>query len=172
MNGFQKTEFVHAFKENFMSQQLQVFLLSMIPIIEQRGAIPLGFVYEMEPLTIFLLSLFGSLVPSPFILLLFKQIYKFLNSKPFFNKFVNLIDHKIAKNADKLDKRKEIGLILFIAIPLPTTGIWTGSAIAAFLGLDFKKSLLCAFIGALLSATIITIICLLIPGFFTAKTIF
>ncbi|HSR03619.1 MAG TPA: small multi-drug export protein, partial [Proteiniclasticum sp.] len=85
-----------------MSQQLQVFLLSMIPIIEQRGAIPLGFVYEMEPMTIFLLSLFGSLVPSPFILLLFNQIYKFLGSKSFFNKFVNLIDHKIAKYADKL----------------------------------------------------------------------
>ena len=66
-----------------MSQQLQVFILSMIPIIEQRGAIPLGFVYEMEPFTIFLLALFGSLVPSPFILLLFKQIYKFMASKPF-----------------------------------------------------------------------------------------
>jgi uncharacterized membrane protein len=172
MKGVHKIESLHAFKENFMSQQLQVFLLSMIPIIEQRGAIPLGFVYNMEPMTIFLLSLFGSLVPSPFILLLFKQIYKFLSSKPFFSKLVNLIDHKIAKNSDKLDKRKEIGLILFVAIPLPTTGIWTGSAVAAFLGLDFKKSLLCNFIGAVLSATIITIICLLIPGFFTAKTIF
>lgn len=83
-----------------------------------------------------------------------------------------LIDHKIAKNSDKLEKRKEIGLILFVAIPLPTTGIWTGSAVAAFLGLDFKKSLLCNFIGAVLSATVITIICLLIPGFFAAKTIF
>lgn len=155
-----------------MSQQLQVFILSMIPIIEQRGAIPLGFVYEMEPFTIFLLALFGSLVPSPFILLLFKQIYKFMASKPFFKRIVDLIDHKIAKNSDKLEKRKEIGLILFVAIPLPTTGIWTGSAVAAFLGLDFKKSLLCNFIGAVLSATIITVICLLIPGFFTAKTIF
>lgn len=154
-----------------MSQQLQVFILSMIPIIEQRGAIPLGFVYNMEPLTIFLLSLFGSLVPSPFILILFKRIYKFLASKPFFRKFVDLIDSKIAKNSDKLEKRKEIGLILFVAIPLPTTGIWTGSAVAAFLGLDFKKSLLCNFIGGVLSATIITVVCLLVPGFFTAKTL-
>ena len=155
-----------------MSQQLQVFILSMIPIIEQRGAIPLGFVYEMEPFTIFLLALLGSLAPSPFILLLFKQIYKFLKSKPFFKRFVDLIDHKIAKNTDKLESRKEIGLILFVAIPLPTTGIWTGSAVAAFLGLDFKKSFISIFIGAVLSATIITIICLLIPGFFVPKTIF
>lgn len=154
-----------------MNYLLQVFLLSMVPIIEQRGAIPLGFVYELEPISIFLVSLLGSLVPSPFILLLFNKIYGILASMPFFAKFVTLIDSKIAKNKDKLETRKEIGLILFVAIPLPTTGIWTGSAVAAFLGLDFKKSLLCNAIGATLSATIITIICLLIPGFFTAKTL-
>lgn len=154
-----------------MSNLLQVFFLSMVPIIEQRGAIPLGFVYELEPISIFFVSLLGSLVPSPFILLLFNKIYDFLASVPFFKKFVDLIDGKIAKNKDKLDKRKEIGLILFVAIPLPTTGIWTGSAVAAFLGLDFKKSLICNVIGATISASIITIICLLIPGFFTAKTL-
>lgn len=153
-----------------MSQQLRVFFLSMVPLIEQRGAIPLGFLYNMEPLTIFLLSLFGSIIPSPFILLLFTRIYRFLESKPFFKRLVDLIDAKIAKNRDALEKRKELGLIIFVAIPLPTTGIWTGSAVAAFLGLDFKKSLLCNFIGGVISAAIITVVCLLIPGFFTAKT--
>ncbi len=154
-----------------MSHLLQVFLLSMVPLIEQRGAIPLGFVYNLEPFSIFFVSLLGSMVPSPFILLLFNKVYDLLASIPFFKKFVNLIDSKIAKNKDKLDKRKEIGLILFVAIPLPTTGIWTGSAVAAFLGLDFKKSLLCNTIGAVISAAIITVICLLIPGFFTPKTL-
>ncbi len=154
-----------------MNYLLQVFFLSMVPIIEQRGAIPLGFVYNLNPLSIFFVSLLGSLVPSPFILLLFKKIYGLLASIPFFKRFVDLIDSKIAKNQDKLAHRKELGLILFVAIPLPTTGIWTGSAIAAFLGLDFKKSLFCNTIGAIISAAIITLVCLLIPGFFTAKTL-
>ncbi len=154
-----------------MSYLLQIFFLSMVPIIEQRGAIPLGFIYELPPMSIFFVSLLGSMIPSPFILLLFHKIYGFLKSNAFFKRFVDLIDSKIAKSKDKLDKRKEIGLILFVAIPLPTTGIWTGSAIAAFLGLDFKKSLLCNFIGATISAVIITTICLLVPGFFTAKTL-
>lgn len=154
-----------------MSPILQVFFLSMIPLIEQRGAIPLGFVHQLSPLTIFLVSLAGSMIPSPFILLLFNKIYAFLKTKPAFKRLVDLIDSKIAKNRDSLEKRKELGLILFVGIPLPTTGIWTGSAIAAFLGLDFKKSLLCNFIGGIISAVVITVICLLIPGFFVAKTL-
>jgi uncharacterized membrane protein len=63
-----------------------------------------------------------------------------------------------------MEKYKEVGLITFIAIPLPTTGVWTGTAVAAFLKLDFKKSVICAAIGGLLSATIITAISILIPS--------
>lgn len=153
-----------------MNPYLQVFLLSMIPLVEQRGAIPLGFVYNLEPWKIFFVSLAGSLVPSPIILLLFNKIYGILKVKPFFKKLVDLIDSKIAKNRESLEKRKELGLIIFVGIPLPTTGIWTGSMIAAFLGLDFKKSLFCNLIGGIISALLITALCLLIPGLFTAKT--
>lgn len=155
-----------------MNRYLQVFILSMIPVIEQRGSIPLGFVYGMEPWTIFLLAMAGSLLPAPFILLLFHRIYAILVKIPFFHRLVDLIDHKIAKNKGNVEKRKELGLILFVAIPLPTTGVWTGSAVAAFLGLDFKKSMLCILAGAFLSATVITLISMAVPGFFHAKTLF
>ena len=152
-----------------MNKLLFVFLFSAVPLVEQRGAIPVGiFSSNYSPLLIFIVSYLGSMLPVPFILLLFNKIYKLLKKYPKFDKLTDLIDRKISKNKDKLEKYKEIGLIAFIAIPLPTTGVWTGSAIAAFLGLDFKKSFLCAAIGALASAIIITVACLVIPSLFSA----
>ena len=112
------------------------------------------------------MSLAGSILPVPFILLLFNQIYQWLLKWQFFDRVVKHIDKKIAKNQATFEKYEELALIIFIAIPLPTTGLWTGSAIASFLKLDFKKSLFCAVLGGIVSATIITALCVLIPGLF------
>lgn len=150
-----------------MKSIIWTLLLSATPLIEQRGAIPVAiFANKMPLIQAFLICYIGSLLPAPFILLLFNKIYKWLKQKPKFDRITNLIDSKISKNKDNLEKYKEIGLITFIAIPLPTTGVWTGSAIAAFLGLDFKRSMVCAAIGAAGSATLITIICAVFPKFF------
>lgn len=152
-----------------MNKLILIFLFSAVPIFEQRGAIPVGIYNGFNPFLIFIISYLGSLLPCPIILLLFNRIYKWLRKYPIFNRFTNLIDNKISKNKGKLEQYKEIGLIIFVAIPLPTTGIWTGSAIAAFLDLDFKKSFFCVALGALLSAIIITAICMLFPAFFSVK---
>lgn len=154
-----------------MNHYLKIFLLSMTPVIEQRGAIPVGFIYDLNPYYIFLVAFIGSLIPAPFILLLFKKIYNYIRPKPFFRKFVNFIDRKIDRKKDSIELKKELGLIIFVGIPLPTTGVWTGSAIAAFLGLDFKKSMICITIGALFSAVFITLLSVLVPGFFKAVMI-
>lgn len=139
------------------TKYLFVFLLSMVPIIEQRGAIPLGFALGLDPIAIFFVSLAGSCVPVPFILWAFNSIYVWLHKFSFMHGFLRFVDSKIRKNTPKLEKYKEVGLILFVGIPLPTTGLWTGSAIAAFMGLGFWKSFACAAIGGVLSATAITI---------------
>ncbi|AEB75086.1 COG2426 family protein [Clostridium botulinum] len=139
-----------------MSKLLQVFLLSAVPIFEQRAAIPMGIISGIDPITVFWISFLGSMLPVPFILLLFNKIFEWMKKYEFFDKINNFIEKKISKNSAKLEKYKEIGLITFIAIPLPTTGVWTGSVVAAFLKLDFKKSVICAAIGALISALIIT----------------
>ncbi|KAJ53223.1 putative membrane protein [Clostridium tetanomorphum] len=145
----------------------KVFIMSAVPVLEQRGAIPLGILYyNMNPALIFLVSFLGSLLPVPFILLLFNSIFKWMKKYKIFDSINNLIENKIRKNTGKIEKYKEIGLITFVAIPLPTTGLWTGSAVAAFLGLDFKKSLLCTTIGAIISAFLITILCIIFPTFF------
>ena len=142
------------------------FLMSAVPLIEQRGAIPYGIFSGQPAWLVFLVSLVGSILPVPFILLLFNQIYQWLLKWQFFDRVVKHIDKKIAKNQATFEKYEELALIIFIAIPLPTTGLWTGSAIASFLKLDFKKSLFCAVLGGIVSATIITALCVLIPGLF------
>ena len=145
---------------------LQVFLLSAVPLIEQKGAIPLGInVYQINPITVFLLSFFGSLLPVPFVLIFFNKIFDWLGKYKFFSGFYNLIDRKINKNKAKFQKFEEIALITFIAIPLPTTGVWTGTAIAAFLKLDFKRSVMCAVVGSFLCGLIVTGLSIAFPAF-------
>jgi uncharacterized membrane protein len=76
------------------------------------------------------------------------------------------IDRKVRAGSKKIERYKELGLILFIGVPLPMTGLWTGSAIAAFLGLDFKKSLLCAMLGGVISALAVTAASVFFPALF------
>jgi uncharacterized membrane protein len=143
---------------------LRVFLISAIPLIEQRGAIPVGIlVYDLNPLLVAVVSLVGSFLPAPFIYFFFNKILKWMKTVRQFKFFTDFIDKKIQKGSKKLERYKEIGLIAFVGIPLPTTGLWTGTAVAAVLGLDFKKSMVCAFIGGILSAILITILSLVFP---------
>lgn len=140
---------------------LSVFLLSMVPLIEQRGAIPLGFALGLDPAMIFITSLVGSFAPVPIILWLFEHILAWMHKIKWLSGFVRFVDNKLRKNTPKIEKYKEIGLITFIGIPLPTTGLWTGSAIASILGLSFIKSMVCAFLGGIVSATAITVMMLI-----------
>lgn len=143
---------------------LAVFIWSMIPIVEQKGAIILGInKYNLNPALVFIISLLGSLFPVPFILLFFNKIFSWMKKYKIFSFINNIIDKKISKNSVKVVRYKEIALIIFIGIPLPTTGLWSGSAVAAFLKLDFKRSLICSVLGGIISGTIITIMCISVP---------
>jgi uncharacterized membrane protein len=147
-----------------MRDWLWVFFGSAVPLTEQRLAIPLGILrYDFDPKMVFLVSFLGSLIPVPFILLLFNKIFNWLKEYSQFDWFTNFVEKKIRKNKGNMEKYKEIGLIIFIAIPLPTTGLWTGSAVAAFLGLDFKKSFFCAAVGGVISAFLITLVSIVAP---------
>ncbi len=144
---------------------LYIFLISMVPLIEQRGAIPVGIIgYHINPFVVFSVSLLGSFVPAPFIYLFFNKILSWMKKVKQFDNFTNFVDKKIQKGSKKLEKYKEIGLIAFVGIPLPTTGLWTGTAAAAFLGLNFKKSMICVFLGGILSAVIITVLSVAAPA--------
>lgn len=145
---------------------LKVMLLAAVPLIEQKGSIPLGlYEYNINPIVVFLLTFIGSLLPVPFVLIFFNKIFAWLGKYKTFSGIYNLIDKKINKNKDKFEKFEEIALITFIAIPLPTTGVWTGTAIAAFLKLDFKKSVMCAVAGSFLCGLIIMVLAMAFPAF-------
>lgn len=149
---------------SYIVNLLKIMFISAVPLIEQRGAIPIGIlVYKFHPLIVLIISFLGSLVPAPFILLLFNIIFEWLKHFKFLKWFNSFVENKVRKGSAKVEKYKELGLIIFVAIPLPTTGLWTGSAIAAFLGLDFKKSFWCIALGGIISAIAITIICLIFP---------
>lgn len=138
-------------------------IISAIPLIEQRGAIPVGIFTGGDPLTIMITSYIGSLIPVPFIFFLFNWFMDQLRAHNWLPWLINIVDNKINKNVDRFQKYKEAALITFIGIPLPTTGVWTGTAIATFLKLDFKKTVFCAMLGALISAVVITLVCVLLP---------
>ena len=144
-----------------------VFFGSAIPLTEQRAAIPLGiWAMALSPAPVMVVSLLGSLLPVPFVMLFFTTVINFLSRFPKLAFFTNFVNRKVRAGSKKVERYKEIGLIIFIAIPLPMTGLWTGSAIAAFLGFDFKKSFACAVLGGLISALAITAASVFFPSLF------
>lgn len=148
-----------------MMNILKVILLSMVPLVEQRGAIPVGIIgYHLNPFLVFFASLLGSFLPAPIVYLSFNKIFGLMKKFKQLDWFTKFVEKKVQKGSKQLEKYKEIGLITFVGIPLPTTGLWTGSAIAAFMGLEFKKSMWCVFLGGIISAVIITIVSVVAPA--------
>ncbi len=148
-----------------MREFLDVLVLSMVPLIEQRGAIPLGIIiYDLNPFAVFAVSFIGSLVPVPFILFFFSHIFEWLGKTKILGWFYRFIDKKVNKGRAKVEKYEKWGLILFVAIPLPTTGLWTGSAVAAFLLMDKRKAFPYIITGGLISAAAITALSILFPA--------
>ena len=145
------------------SPELAVFITSMLPIVELRGALPLAInLYHIPWPRAFIIAYIGNLVPVPFILWLLKPIVKLLSKiKPIGNAFSWLFKRTRTKSSVMIEKYEEIGLLAFVAIPLPGTGAWTGALIAFLFGLDFKKSLLVIALGVLIAGVIVTCLCLL-----------
>ena len=146
----------------------QIFFFSMIPWLESRYVIPyaiLGLGWEWWEA--FPIAIIGNMLPIPFILLFFHLVEKWLRNFKFWTKLMNWLFSKTRKRADKKIKRYEhLGLLLFVAIPLPFTGAWTGALIAYLFDLDFKKSLITIFIGVIIAAIIMTVITLTLGNIF------
>jgi len=123
----------------FLPDQLIVVVIAMMPVIELRGAIPVGISLGMTPVEATVLSFFGSLIPVPFILLLIKKIFKVMEKTKFFGKIVKKLSEKtMSRNGQKIQKYGVLGLIIVVAIPLPGTGVWSGSLAASLLNLPIK----------------------------------
>lgn len=140
---------------------VQVFFISMLPVVELRGAIPFGAITG-EELNIFMCyfaSVFGNLLPIPFILLFIKKILEYMSKSKIklFNKVSNKLIERAEKRSDKMNKGTFYGLFIFVAVPLPGTGAWTGALIAALMGMRFKRSMLAITLGVLVAGLVMTL---------------
>jgi uncharacterized membrane protein len=143
-------------------KELGVFLCSMVPVIELRGAIPLGWATNIPWWLTYLLAVVGNMLPVPFILLLIRQVLTVMEKMPikFVRAFAAWLRRKAEKNTDKIQRFGFWGLCFFIAIPLPVTGAWTGSLVAATIRMNFWRAMLSALLGVMIAGVIVTLICL------------
>ena len=143
-----------------VGEELCVFFCSMLPIIELRGAIPLGAGFGLPWWLTYLVAVVGNMLPVPIILLFVKSVLTWMSKcrVRFFNKVANKLFEKAEKNRAKIEKYAFWGLAFFVAIPLPATGAWTGTLVAALFDMKFWKSLLSALIGVLIAGVVMTLI--------------
>ena len=134
-----------------------VFIVSLLPILELRGGILVGFLLGMDILPSFIIAFIGNIIPVPFILMFIKFIFKKLK-KTRMKGFIEKIENKAMSKSNQIQKYAYLGLFLFVGIPLPGTGAWTGSLIAALLEMDNKKSFGIIVLGVIMAGIIISIL--------------
>ncbi len=135
------------------------FIISLCPILECRlGLITAIGVLDMNKIEAFLICFIGNIIPIPFILLLINKIFEWLKKIPHIKTPILWLEEKTLKKKDKIDKYGIWGLLFFVAVPLPGTGAWTGSLLAALLHLDWKKSFGVIAIGVFIAGLIMTVV--------------
>ena len=144
-----------------MIKYLLTFLISMVPIIELRGAIPIGRGMGVSLPAAVIISMIGNMIPMPFIFFFARKILEWGKDKAVIGKFFTFCLEKGHKGGEKLKEKAGSkgmfwALLLFVGIPLPGTGAWTGTLAASMLDLDFKKSVIAVVCGVALAAVIIT----------------
>ena len=120
-------------------KELIVFIISLMPILELRGGLIAATLLGLKSIPSFIICFIGNIIPIPFILWLITPIFNKLKKTKLFSGLVNKIESKAISKKDQIEKLQYIGLMLFVGIPLPGTGAWTGCLIAALLNMDKKK---------------------------------
>jgi len=141
---------------------LWVFLIAAAPIWELRGAIPAGIFALHLPWTwVFLAALIGNIFPVPFIILFLDPVTRLLSRIEFMARIISWIFKRTQQRSAIVVKYERIGLMLFVAVPLPGTGAWTGSLIAFLLGMNLKSAFLPIVLGVFIAGVIVLTLCLL-----------
>jgi|LGVF01.1.fsa_nt_gb uncharacterized membrane protein len=151
---------------HIFSKELQILIISALPIIELRGAIPIGHLLNINPIETLIISLMGSMMPVPFLLIFLNPVFKKIRNYPFFRQEIDKLTHRTLKRINKAKTFSLISLVLFVAIPLPGTGIWTGSLAATLTNLDFKKAFFAILLGDIIAGILVTFITMTTFSFF------
>lgn len=137
-------------------EYLRIMILSMVPVTELRGAIPIGVALDLNPIGVYIASVLGSTLVAIPLVLAYRHVVEFLREKKIFVTLLNKIDNKIEVSMKKMKAVSMIGIILFVGVPLPTTGTWTAAVIASILKMRLKYALSGIFIGNILSGLIVS----------------
>ena len=144
-----------------LRNELLIIFTAALPVSELRGAIPLGLLHFKEPiLKVVFLSLLGNILPVAPILLLLQPVSEKLRKFRLWDKFFNWLFERTKKKADLVEKYEAIGLALFVAIPLPVTGAWTGCIAASLFKIRFRYAFISIILGVSIAAIIVTALCL------------
>ncbi|MBQ2286878.1 MAG: small multi-drug export protein [Clostridia bacterium] len=136
----------------------------MVPVIELRGAIPIGVGRGLPFWVAVLVSIIGNLIPVPFIIIFIKKIFAFMREKmPRLNGLVTRLENKANSKSETVQKYAFWGLFIFVAVPLPGTGAWTGALIAAMLEMPLKKAFPSILLGVLSAGAIVTFVTYIVP---------
>ena len=145
-----------------VAKELIVVIIAALPIIELRGALPVAInLFQMPWYWAFCLSVIGSLLPVPILLLFFESITRVISKVAVGKRLVDWVLERTRRHGAVIERYERIGLILFVAIPLPVTGAWTGSIAAFLLGMKFNYAFLSILCGLIIAGAIVTCLCLL-----------
>jgi uncharacterized membrane protein len=146
---------------NMFGKYLIVFLISMVPLVELRGAIPYAVIFQLPFVPSYIIAVIGNMLPVPIIYLFARRVLIWGKDKKYIGKFFTFCLEKGEKGGKKLQAKAGRGLflalLLFVGIPLPGTGAWTGTLAASLLDMDFKSSVLAVMLGVILAGVIMAL---------------
>ena len=145
------------FSETALRQLLGTLLVSVVPVIELRGAIPIGVALGLHPFWAMLASIVGNMLPVPFIILFVRHVFTWLKRhSPLLGRLVQKLEDKAHSKSAVVIKYRAIGLCLLVAVPFPGTGAWTGSLVAALLDIPLREAVPTILLGVIIAGLIVT----------------
>ena len=144
--------------ESFGMKILLTFLVSMVPVIELRGALPIGVGFGLDPVLALVVSILGNMVPVPFIILFIRKVLDWMKRFDKFRLIAEKLEAKAKKHEGKIQKYEALGLFFLVAIPLPGTGAWTGSLVAALFDIRLKTAVPIIFAGVVTAGIVVFLI--------------
>ena len=139
-------------------KEILVFIISLFPILELRGGLIAASLLGLNPTTSYIITIIGNILPIPLILWFINRILDWMRKSKHFKKLALWLDKKVEKNKSSIEKYGFWGLVIFVGIPLPGTGAWTGSLIASVLEMNRKKSFIAILLGVLMASIIMMIL--------------
>lgn len=139
-------------------KEILVFIISVLPVLELRGGLIAASLLGLDPIPSYIITMIGNILPIPFVLWFINRILDWMRKSKHFKKMALWLDKKVEKNKSSIEKYGFWGLVIFVGIPLPGTGAWTGSLIASVLEMDRKKSFIAILLGVIMASIIMMLL--------------